>query len=137
MLGKLISKFKNYVNENERKHNERRESLIRLDEEWEKLKNEIPDEIRQIALICNKEEPFDLILINDDMTPMDYVVFILIKCFDMNNEISQRHMLEVHEKGMSVILKGIEKEKGEKLIKYLEGHANSRGFPLKWEIINT
>lgn len=47
-----------------------------------------------------KEPPlFQVILLNDDFTPQDFVVFILMNIFNKSFEEATRIMLEVHHKG--------------------------------------
>lgn len=45
---------------------------------------------------------YKVILLNDDYTPMDFVVYVLQKFFGMNQEQATQVMLQVHTKGMGV-----------------------------------
>lgn len=45
---------------------------------------------------------FHVILLNDDFTPMDFVVMILMKFFQKNMEEATSIMLDVHQKGKGV-----------------------------------
>ena len=45
---------------------------------------------------------YKVILLNDDYTPMDFVVYVLESFFAMAPEIAQRIMLEIHNKGQGV-----------------------------------
>jgi ATP-dependent Clp protease adaptor protein ClpS len=45
---------------------------------------------------------FKVILLNDDYTPMDFVVVVLQKFFAMNREQATRIMLSVHREGMGI-----------------------------------
>ena len=50
-----------------------------------------------------KEPPlYQVILLNDDYTPMDFVIFALQKVFGMNYERATEIMLSVHTKGIGV-----------------------------------
>ena len=50
-----------------------------------------------------KEPPrFKVILLNDDFTPMDFVVEVLQTFFGMDHETATRIMLHVHTKGKGV-----------------------------------
>lgn len=42
---------------------------------------------------------YKVILLNDDFTPMDFVVYVLKRFFNLSDEESERIMLEVHHKG--------------------------------------
>jgi len=45
---------------------------------------------------------FKVLLLNDDYTPMDFVVNVLQKFFGMNHEQATRVMLAVHHEGRGV-----------------------------------
>ena len=50
-----------------------------------------------------KQPPlYKVILLNDDYTPMDFVVYILETFFLMDRENATRVMLEVHTKGKGI-----------------------------------
>lgn len=50
------------------------------------------------------EQPplFKVILLNDDYTPMDFVVYVLEKFFDMSRDKATEIMLHVHTRGAGV-----------------------------------
>ncbi len=53
--------------------------------------------------VKTKRPPFyKVVLLNDDYTPMDFVVFILKGIFHKNQEEAVSIMLEVHQKGAGV-----------------------------------
>jgi len=45
---------------------------------------------------------YRVVLLNDDYTPMDFVVQVLQKIFSMNRPTATRVMLEVHTKGKGI-----------------------------------
>ena len=64
--------------------------------------------IRRIYFIRKKEikvkppKLFKVILLNDDFTPMEFVIDVLRKVFSMNNDKATLIMLAVHNKGKGV-----------------------------------
>lgn len=70
----------------------------------EKIKNQHEDGLAlQEARPKLKRPPlYKVVLINDDYTPMDFVVHILEIFFSMDRETATRIMLEVHTKGKGI-----------------------------------
>jgi ATP-dependent Clp protease adaptor protein ClpS len=61
------------------------------------------------GLVVEEEAPrlkqpplYQVILLNDDYTPMEFVVDVLERIFGMNRTTATRVMLEVHTKGKGV-----------------------------------
>ena len=50
-----------------------------------------------------KPPMYKVILLNDDFTPMEFVVHILEKFFGINHDMAINIMLTVHQKGLAVI----------------------------------
>lgn len=46
---------------------------------------------------------YKILLLNDDYTPMEFVVYILERFFGMNNSRAAEIMLAVHKKGVAVV----------------------------------
>jgi ATP-dependent Clp protease adaptor protein ClpS len=49
-----------------------------------------------------KPSQFKVLLLNDDYTPMEFVVLVLKRFFGMNMEQATRVMLHVHQKGVGI-----------------------------------
>ncbi len=49
-----------------------------------------------------KPKLYKVILLNDDYTPMEFVVVVLEQFFQLTRETAVRIMLNVHQKGMGV-----------------------------------
>ncbi len=49
-----------------------------------------------------KPKKYKVVLLNDDYTPMEFVVQILTKFFGLNQELATKIMLTVHTKGKAV-----------------------------------
>jgi ATP-dependent Clp protease adaptor protein ClpS len=45
---------------------------------------------------------FQVILLNDDFTPMDFVVYVLQEFFPLNQETATQVMLQIHTRGRGV-----------------------------------
>jgi ATP-dependent Clp protease adaptor protein ClpS len=68
-----------------------------------------PDDGRPNGLAIEEAKPkvkkprlYRVLLINDDFTPMEFVVTVLEQFFQMPRETAVRVMLNVHQKGMGV-----------------------------------
>ena len=53
-----------------------------------------------------------VVVLNDPVNLMSYVVLVFKKVFGFNEPTARRHMLEVHERGRSVVWSGL-REKAE------------------------
>lgn len=49
-----------------------------------------------------KPAPYKVLMLNDDYTPMEFVVLVLQRFFRMDMEAATRVMLHVHQKGVGV-----------------------------------
>jgi ATP-dependent Clp protease adaptor protein ClpS len=63
--------------------------------EQDTLVQEARPELKQPAM-------YKVVLLNDDFTPMDFVVDVLKNFFGMNDEKATRIMLEIHTQGKSI-----------------------------------
>ena len=63
-----------------------------------------PGDAVKERVVAKKQEPtrFKVILLNDDYTPMDFVVVVLQTVFAMNREKATQVMLQIHREGMGV-----------------------------------
>jgi ATP-dependent Clp protease adaptor protein ClpS len=64
--------------------------------------------------------PWKVIVYNDPVNLMSFVVFVIRKVFGYNKEHAQKLMLEVHEKGKSIVWTG-SREKAELYVQQLQG----------------
>lgn len=77
------------------------------------------------------EEPgkWNVVFLNDDTTPMEFVVELLIIIFKHSQETAEQVMLQVHEKGSAIVgcyMFEIAEQKTTEAI----GCARQQGFPL-------
>jgi len=56
----------------------------------------------QIKVKTKKPSLYRVVIMNDDYTPMEFVVFILERIFNKNSEEAYRIMLHVHNHGLGV-----------------------------------
>jgi ATP-dependent Clp protease adaptor protein ClpS len=56
----------------------------------------------KIKVVVSEPKRWKVILLNDDSTPMDFVVSVLIEIFKHNPDTAQHVMAEVHETGSGI-----------------------------------
>lgn len=72
---------------------------------------------------------FKVLLLNDDFTPMEYVVIVLKEFFSMTDERATQVMLQVHKHGKGVC--GVfTREIAETKVAQVNAHARSNEHPL-------
>lgn len=67
------------------------------------------------------ETPWNVIVHNDPVNLMSYVARVFMKVFGFPKEKAERHMMEVHEKGRSILWSG-QRERAEAYVQQLHGH---------------
>lgn len=73
---------------------------------------------------------YKVVLLNDDFTPMDFVIFILQEYFHKDTETATRIMLKVHHEGKGVC--GIfPRDIASTKVKQVIRHARQEGHPLR------
>jgi len=65
--------------------------------------------------------PWNVVVHNDPVNLMSYVTRIFQKVFGFTRERAERHMLEVHQKGRSIVWSGL-RERAEAYVQQLHGH---------------
>lgn len=71
-----------------------------------------------------------VVLYNDDFTPMEFVVRVLEEFFGMSREDATEAMLEIHREGVAVC--GLySRQAGEEIVKQVLAHAAQHGYPLR------
>lgn len=66
-------------------------------------------------------QPWNVVVHNDPVNLMSYVAMVFKRVFGYPPERAQKHMLEVHEQGRSVLWTG-EREKAELYVQQLHGY---------------
>ena len=67
------------------------------------------------------DTPWNVIVHNDPVNLMTYVARVFMKVFGFPKEKAERHMMEVHEKGRSIVWSG-QRERGEAYVQQLHGY---------------
>jgi len=77
----------------------------------------------------------NVILMNDDVTPMEFVVSLLIELFDHTHGTAEHCMLSIHENGKGVA--GVyDQEIAEQKAHEASSLSRENGFPLEVDIEN-
>ena len=77
---------------------------MKLEEQNKNINIEEP--LRGVLLetkpVTKKPSMYKVVLLNDDYTPMEFVVYVLQKIFNKNQEEATQIMIHVHKKGIGV-----------------------------------
>ncbi len=100
------------------------------------MSNERPEEESDAGLTVQSARPklrrpplFKVLLLNDDYTPMEFVVLVLKVFFGMNEDRATQVMLHVHTRGMGVC--GVfTKDIAETKVAQVNDYARSHKHPL-------
>jgi ATP-dependent Clp protease adaptor protein ClpS len=65
--------------------------------------------------------PWNVVVHNDPVNLMSYVTMVFQKVFGFSKEKAEKHMLEVHQKGRSIVWSGV-RELGEAYVEQLHGY---------------
>ena len=65
--------------------------------------------------------PWNVIVWDDPINLMSYVVYVFQKLFGFSQELATKHMLEVHNDGRSVVAT-VDRERGEFYVSRLHGY---------------
>ncbi|MBF0442367.1 MAG: ATP-dependent Clp protease adapter ClpS [Oligoflexales bacterium] len=95
-----------------------------------------PEENEELGVVTKKitavKKPsmYKVLLLNDDFTPMDFVVFILESIFQKDHATATRIMLSVHHEGKGIC--GVyTREIAETKVNIVNREARKNGYPLK------
>ena len=65
--------------------------------------------------------PWQVVVHNDPINLMSYVTMVFQKVFGFSREKAEKHMLEVHENGRSIVWSGV-RERAELYVQQLQGY---------------
>jgi ATP-dependent Clp protease adaptor protein ClpS len=90
-------------------------------------------EVQEARPKLKKPGMYKVVLLNDDYTPMEFVVLVLQKFFRMDAETATRIMLQVHTQGKGVC--GVfTKEIAETKVALVDSYAKQNQHPLLCEM---
>jgi ATP-dependent Clp protease adaptor protein ClpS len=69
-----------------------------------------PVEIEQTEVALAQQGPWRVVVLNDPVNSMSYVVLVFRRVFGFAEPRARRHMLEVHEQGRSVVWSGLREQ---------------------------
>jgi ATP-dependent Clp protease adaptor protein ClpS len=80
-----------------------------------------------------KPPMYKVIMLNDDYTPMDFVVELLALFFQHDESAAQKIMMQIHTQGSAVC--GVyPRDIAESKVARVEAHSRAQGHPLQCEI---
>jgi ATP-dependent Clp protease adaptor protein ClpS len=77
------------------------------------------------------EKPYRVIIENDDVTPMDFVVLVLLTIFELTLERAQSVMLTAHNEGHAYV-RSLPYEDARDRVYTAHSVARSSGYPLSF-----
>ena len=69
-----------------------------------------PAETEQAKTAIVPQGPWRVVVLNDPVNSMSYVVLVFRKVFGFAEPVARKHMLEVHEEGRSVVWAGLREQ---------------------------
>lgn len=86
---------------------------------WSAETRETPSVVTEEAAAIDM--PWNVVVHNDPVNLMSYVTMVFRKVFGFSREKAETHMMEVHEKGKSVVWSG-NREQAEFYVQQLHGY---------------
>lgn len=81
----------------------------------------MPAEIPEVEEEVLLDAPWNVVVHNDPVNLMSYVTLVFRRIFGYSKERAERHMLEVHQRGRSIVWTGA-REKAEFYVEQLHSH---------------
>jgi ATP-dependent Clp protease adaptor protein ClpS len=89
-----------------------------------------PRFLAQVDSVMPNLQRCDVVLLNDDQTPMEFVVYVLERFFDMTKSEAEAHMLRSHYEGKA-ICGAYPYEEAEKKVADVLAFAREHSHPLQ------
>ena len=84
-----------------------------------------------VATEADLERPYRVIIENDDVTPMDFVVLVLLTIFELPYERAEEVMYEAHIKGRAYVAT-FPFEEAQQRVYAAQSLARTAGYPLSF-----
>src|SRR5215210_7162256 len=84
-----------------------------------------------VATNVELERPYRVIIENDDVTPMEFVVLVLLSIFDLDLQRAETVMLEAHFKGQAYVV-SLPFEDAQQRVYQAHSVARAAGYPLSF-----
>jgi|TARA_B100001971_G_scaffold205558_1_gene223172 ATP-dependent Clp protease adaptor protein ClpS len=78
-------------------------------------------------------EQVSIAMLNDEVTPMEFVVEILQQVFDYDRKTATRIMLDIHRRGGAIVARA-SPQKGDELVDSVTSRGKKSGHPLTCKI---
>jgi ATP-dependent Clp protease adaptor protein ClpS len=87
----------------------------------------------EYVVITNEEleRPYRVIIQNDDVTPMEFVVLVLLTIFELDYERAMEVMLEAHRNGRALV-GTLPLEEAQQRVYEAQSRAREAGYPLSF-----
>jgi ATP-dependent Clp protease adaptor protein ClpS len=69
-----------------------------------------PHEVVETETVLAPQGPWRVVVLNDPVNTMSYVVLVFRKVFGFSEPLASKHMMEVHERGRSVVWSGLREQ---------------------------
>lgn len=77
---------------------------------WSLTANPQLEPVVETATTLAPEEVWRVVVLNDPVNLMSYVVLVFRKVFGFDEKTARQHMLEVHEQGRSILWSGLREQ---------------------------
>jgi ATP-dependent Clp protease adaptor protein ClpS len=84
-----------------------------------------------VATNIELERPYRVIIENDDVTPMDFVVLVLLTIFELSYERAEEVMYQAHLKGRAYVAT-LPFEEAQQRVYAAQNLARTSGYPLSF-----
>ncbi len=89
--------------------------------------------LEAVKAVVKPPKRYQVVLLNDDFTPMDFVIEVLMTYFNMTEEKAATVMLAVHQKGRGIC--GVySREVAETKVQLVNQHSRDNQHPLQCQM---